>query len=302
MKIPLRVAAVTTLVLLAVTLPANPANAKTIAFGDVLAYTRIVGNAPTIRIVNVHTSNEYGLTPGSVPAWAPDGQRLAFINTNNRIVIRHADGTATNTGVTAFGITTYTGASMAWSPDSRRIAFTHNGFIWVMNVARPYNAHRISVFNSVSPTWSPDSQRIAYCQYDSTDGSYDIHIMKADGSNDARITTTPFNEFPASWSPDGTAIAYSAVPDPGDPATQGIYLIAPDGTGNHLIVQYQPSPDQVTWSPDSGQIAFAALVAQNTDDGGFVSAIFVADRDGSNLHTVLTNKPYDMVRAAWRPS
>jgi hypothetical protein len=40
------------------------------------------------------------------------------------------------------------------------------------------------------------------------DGSFDIYLMNADGSEPRRLTESPGSDVSAAWSPDGTKIAF----------------------------------------------------------------------------------------------
>jgi TolB protein len=59
--------------------------------------------------------------------------------------------------------------------------------------------------------WSPNGKRIAFTRYQ--DGTYDIGIMRADGTHRRRLTDdSTFDAFPA-FSPNGKKIAFSRSAD-----------------------------------------------------------------------------------------
>jgi len=57
------------------------------------------------------------------------------------------------------------------------------------------------------PMWSPDGKQIAFTA--NPEGSYDIFIMNADGSNINPLTSFPLDENWATWFPDGKSIVFT---------------------------------------------------------------------------------------------
>jgi dipeptidyl aminopeptidase/acylaminoacyl peptidase len=55
-----------------------------------------------------------------------------------------------------------------------------------------------------SPSVSPDGKRIAFIS--DRDGTTDIYVMAADGSQVVRITNTAEKEWPVQWSSDGSVL------------------------------------------------------------------------------------------------
>ncbi len=166
-------------------------------------------------------------------AWLPDG-RLA--------VVARADAPADDSGPPAVpaggtiwtlaidgtGLTQLQGpidvTSVDWSPDGRRIVYSagsaadHLEDIWVAD-ADGGNATQLtgSDGDDVDPTWSPDGRRIAFAS--TRDGSYEIHVMNADGGDRQRLTSTPPPQFACApaWGRTDAAPQPSPAASPGAP-------------------------------------------------------------------------------------
>ena len=50
-----------------------------------------------------------------------------------------------------------------------------------------------------NPVWSPDGTQILFTS--ERDGSVDVYVMNADGSNQVNLTNSPFWEGAATWLP-----------------------------------------------------------------------------------------------------
>ena len=81
------------------------------------------------------------------------------------------------------------------------------------------------------------------------DGSGDIHVMNADGSNLTNLTIltnpNPANECCPSWSPDGTKIAFAGGRD----GNWEIYVMNADGSVQTRLADNTATDDQPSWSP-----------------------------------------------------
>jgi hypothetical protein len=131
-----------------------------------------------------------------------------------------------------------------WSPDGTRIAFTRMQItqaaaastLWVMN-ADGTGQHALES-DGHDPSWSPDGSQIAFAsnrdRYGQTcfhDCSFndELYVMRADGTQQTRLTRSKALETSPAWSPDGARIAFQS--DRNYPAGQNpeIYLMNPDG-------------------------------------------------------------------------
>src|SRR5262245_44558557 len=98
----------------------------------------------------------------SLPAWSPDGRRMAFGRDGEIMVVDVAGGIPIN-------LTTHPAdeAGATWAPDGSKIAFASNRDgrteIYVMN-ADGTDTVRLTNSTAVlgSPAWSPDGTRIAF--------------------------------------------------------------------------------------------------------------------------------------------
>ena len=111
------------------------------------------------------------------------------------------------------------------------------------------------LWNDTCPAWSPDGRSIAFAS--SRDGSGDVYVMDADGTNVRRLTTDFYVSDGLDWSPDGTRIAF---------LVDGIRvrLVRVAGTGpvdnRDAIAAAFESIGRPTWSSDSRTIAVSTLV------------------------------------------
>ena len=250
-----------------------------------------------------NSTGSYELGVGAVarrnsvlPAWSPDGSRIAFVSDRDGsvdIYAMKADGT----GVTRLTRDAAWDLFPAWSPDGSRIALSSdrdgNPEIYVMN-ADGTGMMRLTRGSpegeSGQPTWSPDGSGIAFAS--ERDGNFDIYVMNADGTGVTRLTRDAgWDYFPA-WSPDGSRIAF--VSDRDDGFYEQIHVMNADGTGVTRLTSVSPWFDgSPAWSPDGSRIAF-----DSDRDGDF--DIYVMNADGTGV-TRLTRHSADDGLPSWSP-
>lgn len=144
-------------------------------------------------------------------------------------------------------------------------------------------------------SWSPDGRQIAF---DSArvapelgGDRKEVYVMAADGSHVRQVTSIGGYSGQPSWSPAGDLIAFTS--DGADyPSRQGIYVVAPDGTGLRRVFAL-PLGDgnRASWldaprfSPDGTQVAFTLYRGGKDTPHGFqteVSALWVVGLDGAH--------------------
>jgi dipeptidyl aminopeptidase/acylaminoacyl peptidase len=167
-----------------------------------------------------------------------------------------------------------------WSPDGTKLAVTifpggeEDRSIWVMNANGSDPVQVAAAENVSEASWSPDGSRIAYAATDG--GTTSIHIVGADGTNDAILhqegAPGTHEIFSASFSPDGTKILFDAGTDSGF----DIFVMNVDGSNVQQLTRTGTDYDPA-WSPDGRKIAFAR------QGSGSQSDIYVMDSDGSNV-------------------
>jgi Tol biopolymer transport system component len=156
-----------------------------------------------------------------------------------------------------------------WSPDGRRIAFASagpDGDIFVMN-ADGTDVRRLAGTpnGDVAPDWSPDGTRIVFNTSCCGPG---IWVVSVHDGTLTQITQSPAldGDYGAAWSPGGQWIAFIRWEDPeapprdypffGEWGLTGLWLMRPDGTEQHRLLEYWGHLESPTWSPDERSIAF----------------------------------------------
>jgi Tol biopolymer transport system component len=193
-----------------------------------------------------------------------------------------------------------------------------------------------------APTPIPPDDRggglIAF--YSDRDGNPEIYIMNSDGSDQHRLTFSPFEDSSPDWSRDGSQIAF--ISDRDDPQAGNcfpdcmyqIYVINADGSGEHKLVDTESRALHPDWHPDGTKLSFDTefnlegdIYVVNADGSGpqrliedgfwadwspdgsqlvFASKrdgnveIYVADADGSNQRRLTENRQLDYF-PAWSP-
>ena len=228
-----------------------------------IAFTSIRDGNTEIYVMDGDGRNQRRVTVNPaldrLPAWSPDGKKIAFVSNRNNENIDHrqiwvidADG-KNPIRLTDGWMDTYPD----WSPDGTKIVYdTHlvpedhhlaPGGITVMD-ADGNNTRLVKNARGVHPTWSPDGKRIAFIS--TVDVVNHVFVMDADGRNRMQLTHDFVRKRLPSWSHDGKRIAYT-----GDNV---IWVVDSDGE-NPRQITWHVTEDHPSWSPDSESIVFTSF-------------------------------------------
>jgi TolB protein len=150
----------------------------------------------------------------------------------------------------------------ALSPDGRRIVFESNR---LRAHGEPVNTSHLFLMNTDgsaqtplvrgnSATWSPDGRRIVYCcrkgdpEREGGPGSFEICVMNADGTGQARLTNNKIGDLTPTWSPDGTRIMFHRRV--GGRGQFQLFVINADGTGEKQMT----NPPGLSGFPNCGEV------------------------------------------------
>lgn len=185
-----------------------------------LAYVTYKGGPPEIwgqRTVGGPHVRLYPLEPGHSeillsPAWSPDGQQIAFaqsdkrgncdvmvLNLNSRQVRRLTSGSGNNT-------------EPAWSATGTLLAFTSDRsgtpqiYLMGSDGSNPRRVVTEGHYNS-NPALSPDGTSVAYSSR--IGGKYEVLVHDFRDSSNTQITHGEGSSEAPAWSPDGHWITYT---------------------------------------------------------------------------------------------
>ncbi|HYP01038.1 MAG TPA: carboxypeptidase regulatory-like domain-containing protein [Pyrinomonadaceae bacterium] len=137
----------------------------------------------------------------------------------------------------------------------------------------------------------PTTGTIVFTRQPPNTNTTDIYSMKADGSNQTNLTSTPDQwEDEGRWSPDGTRIAF--VSEHTDGAVE-LAVMNGDGTNRQTLAGGMEWMFYPEWSPDSTKVVFNAYNGAGSD-------IYVVNADGTGL-TKLTTSIENDTRPLWSP-
>lgn len=296
--------------------------------GDWIAFQSNVSGAFQIHAIHPDGSEQTQLTHSGTnqfPAWSPDGARLAVRRDADLYVI---DLTGVSDPVR---LTTAAPLNQmaAWSPDGTRIAFLSTRepgnypSVFVMNAdgtgqinLTPKMDAGTGTWTSRAPAWSPNGEYIYFTGIRPGMPTEQIHVMRADGSDQTPLTFGPGVSAEATfrrvrppvitsvaatpnslWPANGRMISVSVelgVSDDSDPAP------ACRITG----VASNESISGTAWSM-TGPLTINLLARRSGAGSGRVYTLSVACTNSSNLSsatTVAVTVPHDQRRERPRPT
>ncbi len=171
---------------------------------------------------------------------------------------------------------------------------------------------------SVSPDAKQVLYSVAYYSVEQNKSNRELYLMNADGSDNKRLTVSPFQESEAVWIKEGKKIAFLS----NESGSNQLYEMNPDGSGKKQLTDYDGDIEGFAFSPDGKKLLFISQVktVPSTADkypdlpkatGIIVTDLmykhwdewtttaphpFVADFDGSaisNVKDILEGEPYE---------
>jgi Tol biopolymer transport system component/tetratricopeptide (TPR) repeat protein/serine/threonine protein kinase len=234
------------------------------------------------------------------PDYSPDGTRIAFASNRDgstEIYTMRADGS----DVRRLTYNTTEDDCPAWSHDGTKIAFQSRRDgqmeIYVMDAdgSNQRNLSNNPGGEDTRPDWSPDSTRLVYGSNTlDMPQNFEIHTMRADGSDKIKLTDHPSFDNDATWSPDGARIAFASDRD--SKSYEIFVMNAADGSGVRNLTNHPGNDVKPSWSPDGKFIAFAGNRPNKTD----YPAVYVMDADGNNQRLITAARTFDD-EPGWSP-
>lgn len=129
-------------------------------------------------------------------------------------------------------------------------------------------------------------------------GSFDLWVVKEDGSGARQLTTNPLDELQADISPDGRQVIFvRTVGISCCGPHMDLYMSSIDGTGERsLLVDAGWDDFRPDWSPDGTKILFSRAVPNAQ-----VGNLFVINADGSGLRQITNEVASGVNYSSWSP-
>jgi len=181
---------------------------------------RGINHDDEIYVMNADGTGQTNLTRNPAddwgPAWSPNGEWIAFSSTRAglpNLFLMRPDGSSLTQ------LTFDEGEYPTWSPDSQRIAYASaQGNEYDLFVIHADGSQRVRLTDNrvrdMFPAWSPDGAFIAYQTGrdfpapTEEETEAEIHVMRADGTCDHRLTQNALDDAAPTWSPDGQYLAW----------------------------------------------------------------------------------------------
>jgi RHS repeat-associated protein len=142
------------------------------------------------------------------------------------------------------------------------------------------------------PVPQSGSQPIVFAS--NRDGTDQIYLMNADGTNQTRPTNNTANDDAPRWSYNNAKIVFQSDRDNPFSGTAEIYSMNADGSGQSRLTTDPNDDSAPIWSPDGSKIAFQSF------RNGVNYQIYVMNADGSGQVNV-SNSGANDTQPSWSP-
>jgi TolB protein len=252
----------------------------------------------------------------NVPAWSPDGKRIAFERfktdeSTSRVMVVNPDTGDTRTVVPCTGERCVYAIDPYFSPDGHSIAYSRT--VAPPNVQDPpvwklYSAifivgldgsdpHQVSstpkrhkgqpaTFDTSDPTFSPNGKMLTFVRtnYQKENDRFAVFVQPIGSPEDAhRITPWKLNcQDRPPFSPDGKLVLFRCLPK-GEEGPSNLYWVHPDGTGLHQIThapaakQYLGSSFSPSFHKGEGWITVGRTAGYGKEGNADVFRILIED-------------------------
>jgi len=269
------------------------------AFATRIAFITVQGQGPARRyrlvVADADGSNHNIIVespePLMSPAWAPDGDRIAYVSFESNKSAIYIQELSTGRRLRASAREGVNGAP-AFSPDGRKLALTlsrdsGNLDIYVLNLANQVLT-RITRNPAIDTeaTWSADGSKIFFTSDRS--GGPQIYSADADGGNKRRITYEGSYNGRSRLTPDGKEMAVVHN-------DQGAFRIArvnPEN-GNLLVLTDGQLDESPSFSPNGETIIYATRV----NGRGILATVSIDGR----IQRRIAAQEGDVREPAWSP-
>lgn len=197
-----------------------------------------VAGADGAGIVKVATASSGGV---GAPSWSPDGTQVAFTRDSGLWVVR-VDGS----GLRRLDAGGPVCCDARWSPDGARVAVqapAANGRYRILAV--PVGGGPVATLadQAAKPRWSPDGKLLAFLR---THDNHDDLVVRDAAGVERAVAHGAKGEM--AWAPDSGRIAYTNFVLNSYAASNGINVVAADGSGDRRLTDTAEVGWPVDWS------------------------------------------------------
>ena len=261
--------------------------------GKTILYTVIELNGDSsLKAINTDGSNPYlalncPQTQCEQPVWYPDSQKVVYerLDTSASTVSPMFTiwwlNLATGKTSPVFPDQTFPGLSPAFSPDGQWLSYVSpaTNTLQVDNLFKNQTI-RIPQSNQsfAQELWSPAADSILYWYPANSQADAAIHVMRYILATGAKIDlggAPQQADYADAWSPDGqwVVIVRDDTNTTSTSIGEEIWLVRPDGSQGHVLLDGLDSFSDLSWSPDSSYLVFDQTPVQ----GNSKSEAWLAD-------------------------